>query len=266
MLAKAGGLDADEVVIDLEDSVAPTAKRDARALVSEYLARADAPGAVAVRVNALDSPWGHDDVRELAGTAIGSLVLPKVESPQDVQAGDRILAEHGVEVGLQALIETAKGLQHVGEIAAASPRLEALIIGYEDLAASLGRTAAGSHPEAWRYAQETVLVAARCNGLQAIDGPYLALDDQPGLERWASHARALGYDGKWAIHPGQIETINNAFTPSEAELSRATSVLSALGGAAAGAVDLDGAMVDEATRKQAEQTLARGRAAEGAAR
>ncbi|MGZ5359719.1 MAG: HpcH/HpaI aldolase/citrate lyase family protein [Solirubrobacterales bacterium] len=266
MLAKAGGLAADEIVVDLEDSVVPGAKEQARELVREHLAKDRPPGTVAVRVNGLHTPWGRNDLVELGGLAIDTVVVPKVESSEDVQAVDLILGNRRAHMGIQALIETAAGLQRVGDIAAASPRLEALIVGYEDLAASLGRAAAGEDPAGWLYAQEAVLVAARAHGLQAIDGPYLALGDEPGLERWAGHARDLGYDGKWAIHPDQIEAINAAFTPSDAELEKASAVLAALEEAQEGAVDLGGAMIDEASRKQAEQVLARGRAADGAAR
>ncbi len=265
MLAKAAGLPADEIVIDLEDAVAVGAKAEARALTCRMLAEgALAKRRVAVRVNALDSPWWRDDVDALldhAGSAIGSLVVPKVERSDDVAAIAGMLDERGATAGIQALIETAAGLLRLGEIAGASPRLDTLILGYADLAASLGRVAPEESPERWLYAQEAMLVAARATGLEAIDGPYLAIADEEGLSRWADHTRRLGYDGKWAIHPAQLGAINRAFTPGEQELERARSVLAALARAesdgARGAVALDGEMIDEASRKAAERVVAR---------
>ncbi len=269
MLLKATRLAADEVVADLEDSVADDAKARARELVAAFLEHAEslAP-TVAVRINALAGPWGERDVVELvrrAGPEIGSLILPKVERAEDVAAVERLLDGLGgraERVRLQALIETAAGLLRVGEIAAASSRLEALILGYADLAASLGRAPGVTTPESWSYAQETLLVAARAFGLQAIDGPYLEIRDDGGLQRRAEHVRALGFDGKWAVHPGQLAIINAAFTPAPEELARARSILDALAGAEGrGAVELHGEMIDEASRKLALEVIARGRAA-----
>jgi citrate lyase subunit beta/citryl-CoA lyase len=265
MLDKALGLEADEIVIDLEDAVAADAKEDARESVAAFLER-DTPRSsqIAVRVNALASPWGERDIVELAqrvGPRIDSFILPKVEHPTDVTNAERLI-ESIPGARLQALIETAAGLLRINEIVAASPRLEALILGYADLAASLGRTQAATAPESWIYAQETVLVAARAVGLHAIDGPYLEIRDEAGLRRRAEHARALGFDGKWAVHPGQLAIINSVFTPAPEELERAHAVIDALGGAdGKGAVELEGEMVDEATRKQALNVIARGQAA-----
>lgn len=269
MLAKAAALGTDEIVVDLEDSVAPDSKEQARELVGRLLAAERSFSvAVAVRVNPLCGPWGQRDVAELAqrsGPRIGSLVIPKVESAEDVLAVDRLLwivGEPARGIGLQALVETAGGLLRAGEIAAASPRLEALILGYADLAASLGRAPGPAPPERWLHAQETLLVAARAAGLQAIDGPYLEIRDDDGLRLRAEHARALGFDGKWAVHPGQLDIINATFTPVDDELARARAILDALAGAEGrGAVELDGEMIDEASRKLALQVVARGRAA-----
>ena len=166
---------------------------------------------------------------------------------------------------MQALLETARGLLGAATIASASPRLETLILGYADLAASLGRAPDADRPELWLHAQDTVLVAARAFGLQAIDGPYLAIRDERGLRDRTERVRALGFDGKWAVHPGQLEAINAAFTPPAEELERARAIVAALERAAGdegrGAVELDGEMIDEASRKLALQTVARGRAA-----
>jgi citrate lyase subunit beta/citryl-CoA lyase len=269
MLSKSSSLEVDEVVADLEDSVAVDAKESARDLVAAFLERAEslAP-AVAVRINALAGQWGERDVLELvrrAGPQIGSLIVPKVTCAADLVAVERLLDTLGgraENVALQALIENAAALERVSEIAAASRRLEAVILGYADLAASLGRGPAATTPQSWLYAQETVLVAARAHGLHAIDGPYLEIKDYPALRRWAEHVLSLGFNGKWAIHPSQIEVINATFTPSTDQLAQAHSILDALGRAEGrGAVELDGEMIDEASRKRALEVIARGRAA-----
>jgi len=268
MLEKAAGLEADEIVIDLEDSVAPEAKESARAQIGGFLARGPSvSAAVAVRINPLAGQWGEGDVRELvrlAGRRIDSLVLPKVERPDDVVAIERLLdaeGDRGGGIRLQALVETAAGLLRVAEIAVASPRLEALILGYADLAASLGRALRMTTPASWLYAQEKLLVAARASGLQAIDGPYLDIRDDAGLRRHATHVQALGFDGKWAVHPGQLAIINATFTPTAEQVARARAILDALSSAqGAGAVELHGEMIDEASRKLALHVIARSRA------
>jgi len=270
MLAKAAGLGADEIVIDLEDSVPAAAKAQARELTCRVL-REGRPsrGLVAVRVNALGTPWCRDDIAALAAlpeAALDTLVVPKLERAQDVLEIEKLLDERGAVMGVQALIETAAGLLRVGEIASASPRLEGLILGYADMSASLGRPGPGEVGERWLYAQEAVLVAARAFGLQALDGPYLAIADEDGLQRWAEHVQGLGYDGKWAVHPSQLEAINRAFSPGDDELEWAQAVLAALAegeaeaGGGRGAVSLDGEMIDDAHRKLAEQVVARSRA------
>jgi citrate lyase subunit beta / citryl-CoA lyase len=260
MLAKAATLPADEIVIDLEDAVAAEEKDAAREAVAAALRGGDlADRLVAVRVNALGTPWCKRDVQALAQVGPATLVLPKAERPDDVQRLAGMLERTGSRLGVQALIETAAGLQNAGEIAAASPRVRSLILGYADLSASLGRPSAGGEaPASWLFAQETVLVAARAAGVQAIDGPYLRLGDDAGVRAWAAHARALGYDGKWAIHPSQLAPINEAFSPTPEELERARAIVAALDRAEGrGAVELDGQMIDEAHRRLAEAVLAR---------
>jgi citrate lyase subunit beta / citryl-CoA lyase len=266
-LAKAAGLSADEVVIDLEDAVAIAAKDEARAATVQALGDWAGSG-VAVRVNAPGTPWCHLDLAALGALARlpGSIVVPKVQSAGDLAFVDRLL--DGVEAGagrerplrLQALIETAAGLANVREIAAASPRLDALILGYADLAASLG---GARDLDAWLPAQHALLVAARANGLQAIDGPYLGVAADEGFHAAAARARDLGFDGKWAIHPSQVDALNEAFTPNDAEVERARAVVAALGRAREGAVTLDGEMLDEAVRAAALRVLARADAAAG---
>ncbi len=268
-LAKARELGADEVVIDLEDSVAPEAKHRAREAARGELAGWSGPG-VSVRVNAPRTRWCHLDLAELVALErqMVSVVVPKVESAGDMAFLDRLLdgleAAHGRShpLRLQALLETPAGLAHADEIAAASPRLEALILGYADLAASLGRTTAGAAAlDGWLPAQHTVLVAARQRGLQAIDGPYLGTADDEPFRAAAQRARDLGFDGKWAIHPAQVAALNELFSPSEQELAHARAVIDALAEserAGAGAVALEGEMLDEAVRLSALRILARG--------
>jgi citrate lyase subunit beta/citryl-CoA lyase len=264
-LAKAAELAADEVVIDLEDAVAVAAKDEARAATVAALRDWTGPR-VAVRVNAPGTPWCHLDVAALGALAElpGSIVVPKVESPGDLAFVDRLL--DGVEAGagrrrpvrVQALIETAAGLGRVQEIAASSPRLDALILGYADLAASLG---GARDLDAWLPAQHALLVAARANGLQAIDGPHLGVAADEAFHAAAARACDLGFDGKWAIHPSQVEALNQAFTPNEADVQRARAVVDALERAeresGQGAVTLDGDMLDEAVRAAALRVLAR---------
>ena len=269
MLSKAIGLEVDEVVADLEDSVAADAKESARELLAGFQERAEPlVPAIAVRVNALAGPWGERDVVELVrcgGSQIGSLVVTKVESAEDLAAVESLLdalGEQAEGLCLQALVETAAGLLHVGEIAAASSRLEELIVGYADLAASLGRGPGASGPESWLYAQERVLVAARAHGLQAVDGPYLEIRDDSGLRRRAEHVRALGFDGKWAVHPGQVGIINAVFTPTPEELARARLIVDALSSSEGrGALEFNGEMIDEASRRWALAMIARAQAA-----
>lgn len=266
-LAKGATLAADEVVLDLEDAVVPAVKDEARAAVVEALRGDWAAESVAVRVNAIGSAWCHADLEALAGSERDAVtaVLPKVEHAHDLAFADRLLAGAEAAAGrtapvrLIALVETAAGLAAAAEIARASERLDGLVLGYADLAASLGRPGTGASPD-WRFAQETVLVAARAAGIQAIDGPYLGTRDDDAFRAGAMHARTLGYDGKWAIHPAQLDTLRETFTPTGEEVADARAVLAALERAAAdgaGAVAADGRMLDEALALSARRVLAR---------
>jgi len=259
-LDKAGELVADEVILDLEDSVPPALKDEARAAVAEALAAGRFPAAtVSVRVNAPASPWFEADLRAIAGAGdrLGSVVVPKVESPGELErAGGLLAAASEREIGLQALVESARGLRDVDSIALASPRLETLILGPADMSVSLGFTSPADGPR-WDFVRGAVLVAARAAGIQAIDGPFLQVSDLDGLRASAERAREFGFDGKWALHPAQIEPLNEVFSPTGDEVDRARSILEALSGAGDGAVMLDGEMIDEASRRRAEATLAR---------
>ena len=270
MHEKALGVAADEVVFDLEDAVAPGAKKEAREAIARTLGRSEwIERSVAVRVNAPGSSELAVDlelVRGLGGSGGVTVVVPKVDGP-DVLAG--IAALLGDGIGLQALIETPEGIEAVAAIAGSTPQLEALILGYADLAAALGRRGAERDIDRWLYYQEAVLSAARAAGLQAIDGPFLRLGEPLSLARAARAARELGFDGKWAIHPEQVEILNRAFAATEREVRWAGSVIDALAASAGSgdaAVRVDGAMVDEAMRAQADRLLALPRRAESPGR
>jgi citrate lyase subunit beta/citryl-CoA lyase len=261
-ITKAGALDVDEIVLDLEDSVPPPGKDEARATVGRALAGLR-ERRVAVRVNAVGTPWCHRDVIACAGPdGPASIVLPKVESGSDLAFLDRLLdgaeaaSGRGEPVRVQALVETAAGLARLDEIAGASPRLESLILGYADLAASLGRSPTAS----WLSLQDRVLVAARAHGIAAIDGPFLGVGDDEPFREHVRTARDLGFDGKWVIHPRQIDAVQEAFTPTEDEIRHAREVLAALAeasGRGAGAVALNGQMLDEALAASARRVLER---------
>jgi len=279
-LEKAAGLDVDEAVIDLEDAVPVSLKTDEtrRRAVDAITGFAWRAPTVAVRVNAFGSPWFEDDVAAVVGGAgrrADTVVLPKVESGgtvvEAVDALDRAMAGRqsdpagGAVIGFEALIETALGLVRVEEIAAATARLEALIFGAGDYAASMGLPMAAigaidaAYPgDQWAYPRARIAVAARAFGLNAIDGPHGAFHDHEGMAESARRARALGFSGKWAIHPAQIETCLAAFSPTSDEVLAAERTLADLDGAVItgeGATVSDGSMIDEASRRQAERTV-----------
>jgi citrate lyase subunit beta/citryl-CoA lyase len=286
-LAKARDLPADEVFLDLEDAVAPAAKETARRnAVAALTSGRWRAGVRAVRINDATTRWAYRDVIEVAEGAPGDvdvIVLPKVTSPDHVTWLDLLLTqiEQATEgrggpparrIGIEAQIEDARGLAAVDAIAAASGRLEALVFGPADFMASLGMRSleVGVQPpgyagDAFHYALMRILVAARAHGLQAIDGPYLKIRDVDGFRRAAASAAALGYDGKWVLHPGQIDAANEVFAPGQAEYDRAEQILDAYSRATTvdqrGAVMLGDEMIDEASRKLAAGLAAKGRAA-----
>lgn len=258
---------ADQVVIDLEDAVPPADKDRARALLGaiDWSEIADELPSIAVRVNAPRTPWCHLDINAVVrlGVPASSIVLPKVESAGDLEFADRLL--DGVEAGaapteritVEALVETADGLSRIEQIASATPRLSTLIIGYADLAASLGR-AAGLDPALWISVQDRLIAAARTNRLDAVDGPHLGVGVDDAFDSAVGHAARIGFDAKWAIHPRQVEAINVAFEPSGEQVLYARRVVDALAAAhdnGRGAVELDGQMIDEAIAVAARRTL-----------
>lgn len=263
---------ADQVVLDLEDAVEPGSKDSAREVLVSVLASLpdSAAARVTVRVNPARSPWCVDDVLALAGLLVlpGSIVLPKVESPGDLAFLDRLLdgaearSGRSSATGVQALVETAAGVAALPDTARAGERLEALVLGYADLAASLGVVAPPERRLAlWLPVQSALLVAARTASVQAVDGPHLGVHVDEGFAEATQRARDLGFDGKWAIHPRQVEALNEAFTPTGEEVEHARAVLDALDRgareAAAGAVLLDGQMLDEAVAVAARRVLVR---------
>jgi citrate lyase subunit beta/citryl-CoA lyase len=282
MLSKAPTLPADMVFMDLEDSVAPLAKGEARGNVIDALKNNDWGGkTVVVRINSIGTQWAADDLKtvvEAAGAYIDCIMIPKVQHAHEVMFVDHMLrmieTNLGLDkrIGIEIQIETATGLRNVYDIAHASDRAETLILGPADMSASLGLptlTAGLPMPgypgDHWHWVLETILVAARDAGLQAIDGPYLLIKDLDGFREMALRARALGYDGKWALHPAQIDVLNEVFTPSQEEYDKAEAVLEAYRYATEvdkrGAVMFGNEMIDEASRKMALQLAERGRAA-----
>jgi citrate lyase subunit beta / citryl-CoA lyase len=282
MLSKGPTLPADEVFMDLEDSVAPLAKEEARGNVIDALKNNDWTGkTVVVRINSIDTQWAADDLKtivENGGEWLDCIMIPKVQHAHEVHFVDHMLrmieTTTGLEkkIGIEAQIETATGLKNIHEIAHASDRLETLIFGPADMSASLGLPTVtaglpmpGYPGDHWHHVLETILIAARDAGLQAIDGPYLLIKDLDGFREMAMRARALGYDGKWALHPGQVDVLNEVFTPTQDEYDKAEALLEAYKHATEverrGAVMFGNEMIDEASRKMAVQFAERGRAA-----
>jgi citrate lyase subunit beta/citryl-CoA lyase len=283
-IEKARELAADEVFLDLEDAVAPSAKEQARVNAAAAVRGGWGGRLVAVRVNDASTPWAHRDVLAVTSRdgAPDVIILPKVTSPGHVVWLDLLLGQVEQEAGLpvgqtavEAQIEDPRGLAAVNAIASSSPRLAALVFGPADFMASVGIRSldVGGQPagyaggDVYHYALMRILIAARAHGLQAIDGPYLKVRDLDGFRRSAASAAALGYDGKWVLHPTQVEAANQAFAPSPAEYERAVAILEAYSHAttvqARGAVMLGDEMIDEASRKMAEAVVARGGTAAG---
>jgi citrate lyase subunit beta/citryl-CoA lyase len=286
MMAKAAASDADAVCFDLEDSVVPGQKAAARGNVARALRDLDFGRRVrVVRVNGLDSPYTYRDlvdVIETAGDRVDVVMLPKTGSPRDVVFVEMLLtqieAAHGraAPIGIDAQIETAAGFLYAREIAAASPRLEGLIFGPGDFAASMQMPAAAiGEPDAhdtgypghrWHAVMQTIVAAARTNGLRCMDGPYAAYRDGAGLARACAVARALGFDGKQCIHPAQLAAVNTAFAPTAAEVAHAAALLAAVERATAagqGAATHDGRMIDAASLRMARVVLERHRMSQG---
>jgi citrate lyase subunit beta/citryl-CoA lyase len=266
------------VFLDLEDAVAPSEKEAARQPMVDALTGLDwGAKTKAVRINGTHTSWCHDDVISVvtgAGSALDVIIIPKVKAPRDVWFVDTLLTQLEAKLGLPAgriglelLIEETEALARVEEIAACSPRLEALILGVGDLSASQGiRTghigdSSNRYPgDMWHYARNRMIVAARANGLDAVDGPYANFRNEDAYRREAMWAATLGAVGKWAIHPSQVPLANEVFSPTPDEISQATSVVDAVRTAEAageGAASLNGMMIDAATARIFEAVLER---------
>ena len=286
MLDKSKGLPADQVFLDLEDSVAPLAKDEARHNIVSALNEGGYGDKVrSVRVNDLTTSWTYRDVVtvvEGAGANLDAIMLPKVQTAEQVHWLDITLTQieqtMGYDVGrigIEAQIENALGLINVDAIAAASQRVETIIFGPADFMASINMKSlvVGEQPpgyaegDAYHYILMRILMAARAYDKQAIDGPYLQIRDVDGYRRVAERSAALGFDGKWVLHPGQIDVANEVYSPRQDDYDHAELILDAYdyytsaAGGARGAVMLGSEMIDEASRKMALVIAGKGRAA-----
>lgn len=287
MFEKAAASDVDVVFLDLEDAVAPDEKEQARKNIIEGLNDIDWKGkTLSVRINGLDTHYMYRDVVDLIEQATDKLdliMIPKIGTVSDVYALDMLVTqvEDAVKakkrIGFELIVETALGMQNVNEISAASKRLESLHFGVADYAASTkAKTTVigGPNPnyhvltdadddgnrevhwgDMWHYAVARMVVAARANGLRPIDGPFGDFGDADGYIAQANRSATLGCEGKWAIHPSQIELANTVFSPTEEEVTKAQRIIDAMAEATKagkGAVTLDGRLIDIASIKQAE--------------
>lgn len=280
MIAKAAAGDADLVFLDLEDAVSPNEKVPSRKNIVEGLNNLDwGKKTRAVRINGTHTHWCYEDLVEVvtgAGKNLDVIIVPKPKSPRDVWFVDTLLTQLenqlGLEegrIGLELLIEETEALARVEEIAACSPRLEALILGFGDFSASQGMRLSlhgkgeGKYPgDPWSYHRNRMIVAAKANGLDAIDGPFADFRDDEGYRREATWASALGAVGKWAIHPAQVPIANDVYSPTDAEIARAQKVIAQVReaeDAGTGAANAGGVMIDAATARLYEVTLERAR-------
>ena len=286
MIDKARTLPADQVFLDLEDACAPLAKPDARKTIVASLNEGGwGNKARVVRINDWTTEWTYRDVTEVvegAGANLDCIMLPKVQTAEQVVALDFLITQiektMGYEVGkigIEAQIEKALGLNNVNAIATASPRVETIIFGPADFMASINMKSlvVGEQPpgydvgDAYHYILMRILMAARAHDKQAIDGPYLQIRDVEGYKRVAGRSAALGFDGKWVLHPGQIDAANEVFSPKQDDYDHAENILDAYefytseAGGKRGAVMLGDEMIDEASRKMALVISGKGRAA-----
>lgn len=274
MMEKAAGSDADEVMLDLEDAVAPPEKVEARQKIVDAIHEFDWSGkTIAVRINDLDKPNAYGDLIEVvenAGEEVGTIIVPKIKRAADVYMVDKFLTqieennEISNTIGIEVLIEEVEAMQNVKEIAASSDRLESLIFGPGDYSASQGVStqdiggSEGYPGDIWHYARNQIVIAARANDIDAIDGPFGGIDDPEGYKRECERSRALGFVGKWAIHPSQIAIANEVYTPSEDVVERAQKAVKAMEEGqeeGLGAIQVDGQMYDEASIRNAKETL-----------
>jgi len=281
LFAKMAASEADVINLDLEDSVAPSDKAEARANVIRAISEVDwGRKTLSVRINGLDTPWWYRDVVDLleqAGDRLDQIMIPKAGCAGDIYAVDALVTAverakgRAKPIGFEVIIESAAGISHVEEIAAASPRMQAMSLGAADFAASMGMATTGiggtqenyymireggkywSDP--WHWAQAAIVAACRTHGLLPVDGPFGDFSDDEGFRAQALRSATLGMVGKWAIHPKQVALANEVFTPSAAAVAEAREILAAMEAAKArgeGATVYKGRLVDIASIKQAE--------------
>jgi citrate lyase subunit beta / citryl-CoA lyase len=280
MMGKGPNIPADMVFLDLEDACAPSEKDAARGKIVTAIRDQDwGEKVLCVRVNDWSTKWTAYDILEVVGNAgarLDEIMLPKVESADQVKATDMLLRQVEIaaglpigHIGIEAQIETARGLINVEEICAASPRLETIIFGPADFAASMempvltGGVQIPQYPgDHFHYVFSKILMAGRANGLQVIDGPYLYIRDPDGFRDYCQRTRTLGYDGKWALHPDQVTILNEVFSPTQEQFDKAHQILDAYEtatvGEGKGAVMFGDEMIDEASRKMALKFISRG--------
>jgi len=279
MMANAATSDADEVFLDLEDSVAPSAKVGARETLVQAVRSNDwSDKLLSFRMNGIDTQWWYSDIIEVVGAVGGTLndiIVPKIGAPSDVHTVENLLSQVEVNadvspLGLEPQIEDGQGLHNVYEIAHASDRLSSVIFGPGDYSAAMGTPGLdiGQFPSYpghyWHHALSECNAAAKSAGLPCIDGPYADIEDTEGYRSSAERAHMLGCDGKWVVHPAQIPIANDVFAPDPEVADRAQRIVEAYAEAEAageGAVRVDGQLVDEATNKMAQRTVETARAA-----
>lgn len=284
LFAKMAASAADVINLDLEDSVAPDDKDQARANIIAAINDVDwGTKTLSVRINGLDTPFWYRDVVDLleqAGDRLDQIMIPKAGCAADIYAVDALVTAierakgRTKPIAFEVIIESAAGICHVEEIAAASPRLQAISLGAADFAASMGMATTGIGgtqenyymirdgqkywPDPWHWAQTAIVAACRTHGLLPVDGPFGDFSDPEGFRAQALRSATLGMVGKWAIHPSQIALANEVFSPSEAAVTEAREILAAMEKAkaeGAGATVYKGRLVDIASIKQAEVTL-----------
>lgn len=275
---------ADSIFLDLEDAVAPSRREEARANAVAALHDVDwGDRTVSVRVNGLATPWAISDIIAVARCPrLDMVLMPKIETAADVVFVDRLLTGLELEqprakpLGIEILIETTKGLANVEAIAAASPRLEGIIFGVGDYSIELENfdtvfgapnpdyQVAGAGNDQWHFALARIANACRAYGLRPIDGPFTNYGDPDAYRQSAIRARALGFEGKWAIHPSQVAIANEVFSPTPAQVEwarRIAGVMEAEAVKGSGAIGMDDVLIDRAHMKLADKILARARLA-----
>ena len=284
---KAAQGSADSIFLDLEDAVAPNRREEGRANAVKALNDVDwGTKIVSVRVNGLDTPWAIADIMAVARCPrLDMILLPKVQTSEDVRFVDRLLGCLELEmprerrVGIEILIETTRGLAEVEAIAASSPRLEGIIFGVGDYSIELENfdtvfgapnpeyAVGGAENDQWHFALARIANACRAHGLRPIDGPFANYGDPGAYRASAIRARALGFEGKWAIHPSQVAIANEIFSPTPAQIAWARRIADRMAAAASdgqGAIGIEGVLIDRAHVKLAEKILARATLFQGA--